>query len=235
MEKRMKNFTLIELLVVIAIIAILASMLLSALNQVRDKTYAISCTNNLKQVGLAAAMYQEAYNDYYPQFTVDYVSYWPYTLGTFTKTSSVFLCPSQPLNEARLKVYLGTSKPSDITKIKGWYNPSYASNYYYITGTDTGSGAIAAPCKTGKISRPGETLFLVDVVWGNPATSGGSNDWGYYQARSWLTTSIGNVKGRHSNKANVLWADSHVSAEDPNKIYSTLLDDSVNYYWRLKK
>ena len=63
-QVKQEKFTLIELLVVIAIIAILAGMLMPALQQARERGKAANCMSNLKQMGAMFAMYRENFKGY---------------------------------------------------------------------------------------------------------------------------------------------------------------------------
>ena len=121
-EKRRGLFTLIELLIVIAIIAILAGLLLPALNSARMRANSVTCLNQLRQIGTGMINYTRDYQDYVPfcrqkwNNTAQYmdswiVMLWPYVGNSsygnfFSDRKTIFLCPAAPPEQ----VYQHTSQ-----------------------------------------------------------------------------------------------------------------------------
>lgn len=92
-----RGFTLIELLVVIAIIAILAAILFPVFAKAREKARTSSCQSNLKQIGLAFAMYKNDYDETsIPALCGGFG--WVQLAQPYVKNSQIFVCPSKISN-----------------------------------------------------------------------------------------------------------------------------------------
>ena len=194
---RQKNgFTLIELLVVIAIIAILAAILFPVFAKAREAARATSCRSNLKQLGTAAMMYTQDYDETWSPiccYTNNIAAgnyFWPYAIYPYVKNLGAYHCPSDKYSNNAV---------------------SYLGNNYLDKS------------KLSAIVAPAQCVFIMDgtgAVGGNDdptnaSTGNGLNaDYTIWDSTE-RHTDMNNGLPRHNGVANVAFCDGHVKSTPP--------------------
>ncbi|MCC6424032.1 MAG: DUF1559 domain-containing protein [Phycisphaerales bacterium] len=243
-----RAFTLVELLVVIGIIALLISILLPALNRARQAAYSVACQSNMRQIGQAMTMYQNANKGSFPMWDTHMIVTWypnvfriawARTLwnSNYLTNGKVFQCAAKPPNEVDLnsfpKDYQNSGSPTSDVEEGPFAYPDYGYNYKYIGSSlwilpHYNDPRDYEPAKVWKVKQPTETIVLVDslakwVPWR-----------GYYIVEPESVNAIyyGPDVRHPGPSVNVLWADGHVTpvrCDDPNNPFTAgALTDGLN-------
>ncbi|MCM8530737.1 MAG: type II secretion system GspH family protein [Lentisphaeraceae bacterium] len=205
----MKKFTLIELLVVIAIIGILSSILLPSLSRAREKTKSTVCKSNQRQIGIAAIMWSGEHDGWalasaWGRDNLE-TSLTPYTNTTkdeaSTEFNGLYHCPS--LTRAHLE-----NTPAATN-----YNGSYGINFWISGYSEAADNwlhyAHRGQVKLSQIENVSRKVYFMDHTYFLLA------NWSYNpiaSSNNYPTRWHGERKGLYA-KANVAWADGHVSTE----------------------
>ena len=225
-EATRRRFTLIELLVVIAIVAILASILLPALNKARDRAKSANCIGNLKQQGMAHVAYAGDNRDLFlasrlgpnkPE--IEELQPWYYVLGekggylpeVDFKKHTIWNCPTVLREEIGNNRTYGVPQIYDAVRAPG--GAKMASGFYM---------------RSGKMMTS-EDVVVADSLARDPAFPSVRKEMYYLEQRTGTEASkdnAGSIGLRHNNRANMAFGDGHVGTREAQWI----ADEGLYYY-----